>query len=117
MADMETPLSTVLEQVSKRILDKLEKGKKLTTEDILLLYLDMTHRETHELRRELREMERSLRDEIRRLEERIDGLSKRLDATNRRIDTLYQDLIAKIEDTNRRIDRLYELLTGTSGKR
>jgi len=32
-------------QVSKRILEKLERGKRLSTEDILLLYMDMTYTE------------------------------------------------------------------------
>ena len=33
----DTPVSTMLAQASKRILEKPEKGKKLSTEDILLL--------------------------------------------------------------------------------
>jgi len=36
----EAMLGTILEQVSKKI---LEKGRKLTTEDILLPYLDLTY--------------------------------------------------------------------------
>ena len=45
----------MLAQASKRILEKLEKGKKLSTEDILLLYMDMTHNKLEELRGEIRE--------------------------------------------------------------
>ena len=130
----ETLLSTVLSQVSRRILEKLEKGKKLSTEDILLLYLDLMHREMRELREELRETNRRI-DEVRgtllakieetnrridsvqemmlaKIEEtnkRIDETNKRIDESNRRIDRVQEVLLAKIEETNRRIDELYKL--------
>ncbi len=90
----DTVLSAVLGQVSKRILEKLEKGKKLSTEDILLLYMDMNYTELREIKEELRET------------------NKRIDETNKRIDSINQELPKKIEETNRRIDRLYELQAG-----
>jgi uncharacterized coiled-coil DUF342 family protein len=39
----EAVLGTILSQVSKRILEKAEKSEKLSTEGILLLYLDPTY--------------------------------------------------------------------------
>ncbi len=39
----ETILSTILSQASKRIIEKIEKGKKLSSEDLLLLYLDVLY--------------------------------------------------------------------------
>ena len=80
----EAVLSTVLSQVSKRILEKIEKGKKLSTEDLMLLYLDLVHKEMRGIREEIRE-------------------------TNRRIDKVQETLLAKIEETNKRIDELYKL--------
>ena len=70
-----------MSQVSKRILEKLEKKQKLSTEDILLLYLDL-------MRKEMRETNR------------------RIDDTNKRIDKVQEILLAKTEETNKRIDDL-----------
>ena len=75
-------LQALMEQVSRRILEKLEKGKKLSTEDILLLYLDLAHRDVVETRRELRE-------EIRMLASRIDEANRRIDQVNARIDAVH----------------------------
>ncbi len=101
----ETVLSTVLEEVSRRILEKLEKGKKPSTEDILLLYLDMTHKEIREMRRDFREELREVRRELR---DRVDMLAGRIDELNKRID----DIGKRIDETNKRIDELYKLYAG-----
>jgi len=92
----EAVLSTVLAQVSKRILEKLEKGKRLSTEDILLLYMDTTYTELGDIKEELRE------------------INKRIDETNKRIDSMRHELPRKIDGTNKRIDKLYELLSARS---
>ncbi len=89
----EAVLGTILSQVSKRILEKLEKGKRLSTEDILLLYLDMTYRRIESLEERLTEEIRSLRGEVRDTNTRIDELAKRIDETNKRIDKLYELLL------------------------
>jgi len=129
----EAVLGSILSQVSKRILEKLEKRQKLSTEDILLLYLDLTHKEIRELREEIRETRRELREEIRetrrelreeieKTNRRIDETNKRIDETNKRIDrvqetlsaridSVQKTLLAKIEETNKRIDELYKLYT------
>ncbi len=92
----EAAFSALISQVSKRLLEKLEKGKKLSVEDILLLYLDMTYQEIREMRRELRE-------EIARLERKIEGLEKKTDETK-------DEIIKRIDEVNKRVDRLYEIL-------
>ncbi len=106
----EAVLGSILSQVSKRILEKLEKRQKLSTEDILLLYLDLTHKEIRETRRELkeeiRETRRELREEIDETNKRIDKVQETLSA---RIDSVQKTLLAKIEETNKRIDELYKL--------
>jgi uncharacterized coiled-coil DUF342 family protein len=104
----EAVLGTILEQVSKRILEKLERGKKLTTEDILLLYLDLTYRRIEGLEERLAEEVRSLRGEV--------GENLRIlrEEFKREIESLKSEikkLEARLDETNRRIDRLYELLT------
>jgi uncharacterized coiled-coil DUF342 family protein len=116
----EAVLSSVLSQVSKKILEKLEKGKKLSTEDILLLYLDMTHKEIRDLREEIRETRNELRDEIKRVEARlwseIKDTNRRIDDLNKtmsqRIDQLHANLLGKIEEVNKRINKIYETRQG-----
>lgn len=85
----EAAFSALISQVSRRLLEKLERGKKLTAEDILLLYLDMTYQEIREMRREFRE-------EVARLE--------------RKIDETRDEIVRRISDVDRRVDKLYELL-------
>ncbi len=67
----DTLVSTVLAQASKRILEKLEKGKKLSTEDILLLYMDMTHAELKELREEIRNPRENSKRNLERQEKSL----------------------------------------------
>ncbi len=102
----EAVLSTVLSQVSKKILEKLEKGKKLSTEDLMLLYLDLTHKEIRETRRELKE---EIRETNRRIDRVQETLLAKIEETNKRIDKVQETLLAKIEETNKRIDELYKL--------
>ena len=85
----EAAFSALISQVSRRLLEKLERGKKLTAEDILLLYLDMTYQEIREMRREFRE-------EVARLEKRIDETR--------------DEIVRRISDVDGRVDKLYELL-------
>jgi uncharacterized coiled-coil DUF342 family protein len=129
----DTVLSAVVSQASKRILERLEKGKKLTAEDLLLLYLDLVQRELRENARELREEVRAARaellDRLQRLEGRLDAQAARLEEATGRLAAvekqlglidqrlgetreevrLLRQMLAGLE---RRIDRLYELAAG-----
>lgn len=51
----QTILQTLLGQISQAIVKKPEKGKKLSTEEIPLLYLDPLYNEIRGTRRELGE--------------------------------------------------------------
>ena len=128
----QTVLQTLLSQISQTIVKKLEKGKKLSTEEILLLYLDLLHNELREMRRELGERANVLDrrvdetnkriDHIRlELSNKIDEVNKRIDDNNKRIDNIYMELSKrlntihlelsrKIDEINKRMDRLYELM-------
>lgn len=85
----EAVLGTILEQVSRKILEKLEKGKKLTTEDILLLYLDMTYKSIMDFKSELKEDIKVVRDELKR---DIENVRAELREISKRIDKLYEML-------------------------
>jgi hypothetical protein len=80
----------ILEQVSKGILEKLERGKKLSTEDILL-YLDTTFRE-------IRELGRELRGGIWRLDSRMDEAARRIDRLYELLAEWKRELAGREED-------------------
>jgi len=83
------------------------EGKKLSTEDIFLLYLGT-------IAGELKEM----RTEMARLEDKIDKTNQRIDETNKRIDEVVKNLSTRIDvaktlttiEIDRRIDTLQTIL-------
>jgi uncharacterized coiled-coil DUF342 family protein len=72
----------------EHVLDKIREGKKLSTEDVLVLYLGTIVSDLKEIR-----------TDIARLDHRIDE-------TNKRIDDVVKSLSARIDETNKRIDDL-----------
>jgi uncharacterized coiled-coil DUF342 family protein len=71
------------------------EGKKLSAEDILILYLGTIVGDLKEIR-----------TDIARLDSRIDETNKRIDQTNQRIDEIVKTLSTRIDETNKRIDDL-----------
>jgi len=102
---MEAALGAALDQVTKKILEEIEKGEKLSTEDILLLYLDMQYRELRGVRNEVKELRRELWETQREL-------AAAIAETSRRIDSIHLELSKKMDETNKRIDKLYEVPLG-----
>ncbi len=95
---------------------RLGRGKKLSTDDVLVLYLGTIVGDLKEIR-----------TEIARLDHRIDETNKRIDQTNQRIDEIVKTLSARIDDvvkslsarideTNKRIDDLAKSLTAQIGE-
>ncbi len=93
-----------LKMAVEHVLGKIREGKKLSTEDVLVLYLGTIVGDLKEIR-----------TEIARLDHRIDETNKRIDQTNQRIDDIAKtlsaridevakSLSARIDETNRRID-------------
>ncbi len=72
----------------EHVLGKIREGKKLSTEDVLVLYLGTIVSDLKEIR-----------TDIARLDHRIDE-------TNKRIDDVVKSLSARIDETNKRIDDL-----------
>ncbi|NOZ88359.1 MAG: hypothetical protein GXO15_00350 [Crenarchaeota archaeon] len=89
MAD--SVFDAVVSHAARRILEKLEKGKKLTVEDLLLLHLDLQYRELRELRGGLDSLRRELLE---------------------RLEALRREVTLRMEELGRRVDRLYELRAG-----
>jgi uncharacterized coiled-coil DUF342 family protein len=77
-----------LKMAVEHVLGKIREGKKLSTEDILILYLGTIVGDLKEIR-----------TDIARLDHRIDE-------TNKRIDDVVKSLSARIDETNKRIDEL-----------
>ncbi|RLF01493.1 MAG: hypothetical protein DRJ59_05920 [Thermoprotei archaeon] len=68
------------------LFEKVKEGKKLSVEEIMLLYLDMMYR---------------------RIDELDKRLTTRIDETNKRIDSIHLELSKKIDEVNKRIDSIH----------
>jgi len=72
----------------EHVLGKIREGKKLSTEDVLILYLGTIVSDLKEIRAD------------------IARLDHRIDETNKRIGDVVKSLSARIDETNKRIDDL-----------
>jgi len=88
VADASSVAYDALKMAVEHVLGKIREGKKLSTEDLLVLYLGTLVGDLKEIR-----------TDIARLDHRIDE-------TNKRIDEIVKTLSARIDETNKRIDDL-----------
>ncbi len=100
MADASSIAYDALKMAVEHVLGKIREGKKLSTEDILVLYLGTIVGDLREIKAD-----------IARLDSRIDETNKRIDQTNQRIDDIVKTLSARIDETNKRIDDLTRSLS------
>jgi uncharacterized coiled-coil DUF342 family protein len=100
MADASSVAYDALKMAVEHVLGKIREGKKLSTEDILILYLGTIVGDLKEIR-----------TDIARLDHRIDETNKRIDQTNQRIDEVAKSLSTRIDETNKRIDELARSLS------
>ena len=100
MADASSVAYDALKMAVEHVLGKIREGKKLSTEDLLVLYLGTIVGDLKEIR-----------TEIARLDHRIDETNERIDQTNQRIDEIAKSLSARIDETNKRIDDLARSLS------
>ena len=123
MADASSIAYDALKMAVEHVLDKIREGKRLSTEDVLVLYLGTIVGDLKEIR-----------TDIARLDSRMDETNKRIDQTNQRIDDIAKTLSARIDDvvkslsaridetnrrideTNKRIDDLAKSLTAQIGE-
>jgi uncharacterized coiled-coil DUF342 family protein len=95
VADASSVAYDALKMAVEHVLGKIKEGKKLSAEDILILYLGTIVGDLKEIRAD-----------IARLDSRIDETNKRIDQTNQRIDEIVKTLSTRIDETNKRIDEL-----------
>jgi uncharacterized coiled-coil DUF342 family protein len=100
VADASSVAYDALKMAVEHVLGKIREGKKLSTEDLLVLYLGTIAGDLKEIR-----------TDIARLDSRIDETNKRIDQTNQRIDEVAKSLSARIDETNKRIDDLARSLS------
>ncbi len=102
MADASSVAYDALKMAVEHVLGKIREGKKLSTEDVLVLYLGTIVGDLKEIRTEIARLDHRI-DETNK---RIDEVNKRIDQTNQRIDEIVKTLSARIDETNKRIDDL-----------
>jgi uncharacterized coiled-coil DUF342 family protein len=86
-----------LKMAVEHVLGKIREGKKLSTEDVLVLYLGTIVGDLREIKAEITRLD----DKIDKTNQRIDDIVKTLSA---RIDDVVKTLSARIDETNRRLD-------------
>jgi len=106
VADVSAIAYDALKTAVEHALGKIREGKRLSTEDVFLLYLGTIAGELRELRAEITRLDRRIDETNRRIDDLTKSLSARIDETNRRIDEIAKSLSARIDETNRRIDEL-----------
>ncbi len=95
MADLSAIAYDVLKTAVERVAHKLREGKKLSTEDIFILYLGTIVDELKDVRKDLA-----------RLEARIDETNKRIDALALEVQRQFVEVHRRIDETNKRIDEV-----------
>ncbi len=113
MADASSVAYDALKMAVEHVLSKIREGKKLSTEDVLILYLGTIVGDLKEIRTDIARLDhridetnKRIDDVVKSLSARIDETNRRIDETNKRIDDLARSLSARIDETNKRIDDL-----------
>ena len=117
MADASSIAYDALKMAVEHVLGKIREGKKLSTEDMLVLYLGTIVGDLREIKADIARLDSRL-DEVNKwidqINQRIDEIAKtlsaRIDETNKRIDDLARSLSARIDETNKRIDAVQTTL-------
>lgn len=100
----DTILSTILSQVSKRIIEKVERGKRLSTEDLLILYLDVLYSQMRDMREENAEL-------IRIIEARMTGMESRIASLEKSV----ASIVASLEALKKSVERLEDDVRSVRG--
>jgi len=93
----ETVLSRVLEEAVNRIARKVAEGKKLSDQEIVILYLDII----------MRSNERRFEAINKRLDDLKEYVDKRFEAVDKRLDDLKDYVDKRFESLERRVELVY----------
>ena len=111
MADASSIAYDALKMAVEHVLAKIREGKKLSTEDVLILYLGTIVGDLKEIRTDIARLDHRIDETNKRIDEIVKTLSARIDETNRRIDEISRSLSVRIDETNKRIDDLARSLS------
>jgi uncharacterized coiled-coil DUF342 family protein len=106
VADASSVAYDALKMAVEHVLSKIREGKKLSTEDVLILYLGTIVGDLKEIRTDIARLDHRIDETNKRIDDVVKSLSARIDETNRRIDEISRSLSARIDETNKRIDDL-----------
>jgi len=109
VADASSIAYDALKMAVEHVLDKIKEGKKLSTEDLFIIYLGTIVGDLREIKAEIARLD----NKVDKTNQRIDDIVKTLSA---RIDDVVKTLSARIDETNRRIDDLAKSLTAQIGE-
>jgi uncharacterized coiled-coil DUF342 family protein len=122
VADASSVAYDALKMAVEHVLGKIREGKKLSTEDILVLYLGAIVGDLREVKADIARLDHRIDETNKRIDDivktlsariddvvkslsaRIDETNRRIDETNKRIDDLAKSLTAQIGEVNKRID-------------
>jgi uncharacterized coiled-coil DUF342 family protein len=110
MADASSIAYDALKMAVEHVLAKIREGKKLSTEDVLVLYLGTIVGDLKEIRADMARLDDKIDKTNQRIDDIVKTLSTRIDETNKRIDDLARSLSARIDETNKRIDAVQATL-------
>ena len=110
MADASSVAYDALKMAVEHVLGKIREGKKLSTEDVLVLYLGTIVGDLKEIRTDIARLDHRIDETNKRIDDVVKSLSARIDETNKRIDDLARSLSARIDETNKRIDAVQATL-------
>jgi uncharacterized coiled-coil DUF342 family protein len=111
VADASSIAYDALKMAVEHVLGKIKEGKKLSTEDVLILYLGTIVGDLKEIRTDIARLDHRIDETNKRIDEIVKTLSARIDETNRRIDEISRSLSVRIDETNKRIDDLARSLS------
>jgi len=107
---VESVVASVVDKALEAVLRKVGEGRKLSTEDLVVLMLGLFQ----EIRKDVTETNKRIDAINDSLSKRIDALydlvGRNYEALNNRINALNDALSRRIDETNKRIDNLYDLM-------
>jgi len=108
VADVSSIAYDALKTAVEHVLGKIREGNKLSTEDILVLYLGTIVGDLKEIRADMARLDSRIDETNKRIDDVVKSLSARLDETNKRID----DLAKRIDAVQTTLLEIQKLLLG-----
>jgi uncharacterized coiled-coil DUF342 family protein len=93
VADASSVAYDALKMAVEHVLGKIREGKKLSTEDILVLYLGTIVSDLKEIRTDIARLDHRIDETNKRIDDVVKSLSTRIDETNKRIDAVQSTLL------------------------